>query len=103
MTISGDLIDVADEYNKFLNNIITADETWCFLYDPKKKASSEWKSSPPPPPPPPHSKKFRVGRAKGNIMFLKVSHPTPLSGMVHYGFIPEGKMVSGKIYRASIN
>jgi hypothetical protein len=39
MTISGDLIWTADEDSKFLNNIITADETWCFLYDPQKKGN----------------------------------------------------------------
>jgi hypothetical protein len=39
MTISGDLIRTADEDSKFLNNLITADETWCFLYDPQKQGS----------------------------------------------------------------
>ena len=36
MGISGDLIDMADNDNNFLNNIITREETWCFLYDPQK-------------------------------------------------------------------
>jgi len=46
MKIYSDLIDVADKDNKFLNNVITGDATWCFLYNPQKKQqSSEWKYS----------------------------------------------------------
>jgi hypothetical protein len=56
MGISGDLIDMADKGNKFLNNIITGDETRCFLYDPQtQRQCSEWKSLPPL-----LSKKFRA-------------------------------------------
>jgi hypothetical protein len=45
INISGALINVADTDNKFLNNIITGNETWCFLYSPQtKQQSSEWKS-----------------------------------------------------------
>jgi len=55
---------MADKENKFLNNIITGDETRCFLYDPQtQRQSSEWTSSPPP-----ISKKFRVYRGKGKVM-----------------------------------
>jgi hypothetical protein len=44
MSISSDLIDLADKDNKFLDRVITGDATWCFLYDPKtKQQSSEWK------------------------------------------------------------
>ena len=39
MSISDDLIDTADEENKINCNIITGDETWCFLYDPQKKTT----------------------------------------------------------------
>jgi len=31
VSIAGDVIDTADKDNKFLNNIITGDETWSFL------------------------------------------------------------------------
>jgi hypothetical protein len=45
MNISGALVDVADEDNKSLNNIITGNETLCFLYSPQTtQHSSEWKS-----------------------------------------------------------
>jgi len=33
MRISGDIIDISGKDNRFLKNIITGDETWCFLYD----------------------------------------------------------------------
>jgi len=69
MKIYSDLIDVADKDNKFLNNVITGDATWCFLYNPQKKQqSSEWKysfSSP-------CSKRFWVERGKGNLYYKHV-------------------------------
>lgn len=37
MSISGDFINMADRDNKYLNNTVTGDETWCFLYDPQTK------------------------------------------------------------------
>ena len=33
MRISDDLIDMADKYNIFLNDMIARDETWYCLYD----------------------------------------------------------------------
>jgi hypothetical protein len=54
---------MADKDKKFLNNVITGDKTWCFLYDAQTKwQSPDWKSPPPP------SKKFRVDRDKGKVM-----------------------------------
>jgi hypothetical protein len=35
MSICGDLIGSADKDGKFLNWIVTGDETWHFLYDPQ--------------------------------------------------------------------
>jgi hypothetical protein len=62
VSISGDLIDTADKDNIFLNNIITGDETWCFMYSPPaKRQPSEWKSSSSAP----RRKKFRVEGGKG--------------------------------------
>jgi len=40
MSISEGLIDTADKDNKVLSNIITGDETWCFLHDPQTKLKS---------------------------------------------------------------
>ena len=46
MSISGDIIHMSDKDNKFLDDITTGYETWCFLYDSqKKRQSSEWKIS----------------------------------------------------------
>jgi hypothetical protein len=65
MSISGDLIDMVDKDNRFLNNEITGDERWCFLYDPQtKQQTSEGKSLSPR-----RRESFRVDRSKGNFMF----------------------------------
>lgn len=46
MAVSGDLIAMANTDKNFLNNIVTGDGTWCFLYDSKAKhLFSEWKTS----------------------------------------------------------
>jgi DUF1009 family protein len=37
MSICGDLIGSVDKDGALLKRIITGDETWCFLYDPKLK------------------------------------------------------------------
>ena len=37
MSTSGDFINMADRDKKYLNNTITGDETWRFLYDPQTK------------------------------------------------------------------
>jgi ribosomal protein S25 len=64
MTLAGDLLTMADQDSNFLNNIITGDETWCFLYDPQtKRQSSEWKS-----PSSPRTQKFRLDKSKGKVM-----------------------------------
>jgi hypothetical protein len=43
VTSCQDIIAMADADKKFLNKIITGDETWCFAYDPKtKRQSSVW-------------------------------------------------------------
>lgn len=80
---------MADKDKKFLNNIITGDKTWCFLYDAQTKwQSSEWKSLPPPP----QSKKIQVDREKGKAM-LEVFFDS--LGIIHE-FIPEGITVKKK-------
>jgi hypothetical protein len=37
---SGDLINMTDKDNELLNNRLTQDETWCFLFDPQTKQQS---------------------------------------------------------------
>jgi hypothetical protein len=36
VTSCHEIIAMADADRKFLNKIITGDETWCFAYDPEK-------------------------------------------------------------------
>ncbi|GFU97517.1 glypican-6 [Trichonephila clavipes] len=38
----GNLIDMAEEERKFLNNIVTGDESWCLKYDPKRANGKVW-------------------------------------------------------------
>ena len=45
MRISGDIIDMSGKDNRFLKDIITGEETWCFLYDLQTQRQSEQKSS----------------------------------------------------------
>lgn len=45
VTMSRDLIEMADADDRFLRKIVTGDNTWCFLYAPQtKRQSAEWKS-----------------------------------------------------------
>jgi hypothetical protein len=37
MSVSGDLINMVDKDNRFLNNVIIGDERWFFFYDPQTK------------------------------------------------------------------
>ncbi|GFS92876.1 uncharacterized protein TNCV_1162541 [Trichonephila clavipes] len=40
-----DLIHMANEDDRFLQKIVTGDETWCFLNNPQTKCqSSDWKA-----------------------------------------------------------
>jgi len=39
MSISGDIIHMSDKDNKFLDDITTGYETWCFLYDSQKNGN----------------------------------------------------------------
>ena len=76
VNISGALIDMADKDNKSFNNVITGNETWCFLYNARaKQHSSEWKSLSSP-----QSKKFWVHMGDGKVM-LDFLFPRALSVM----------------------
>jgi hypothetical protein len=91
LSICGDLIDSADKDGTFLNQIITGDEPWCFLYDLQlKRQSATWKL-----PSLPRKKKLRQDRSKGKVM-LELFFDS--SGIVHMEFIPEGATVSKHRY-----
>ena len=54
------------EGNRFLDSIITTDETWLWLHDPEtKQQSAVWKRSGSPPP-----EKARVSKSGGKFMFI---------------------------------
>ncbi|KAJ4445277.1 hypothetical protein ANN_07078 [Periplaneta americana] len=92
MTICGDLISSADDDPTFLNQIITGDETWCFLYDPQlKRQSATWKT-----PLSPRQKKPRQDRSKGKVM-LELFFDS--NGIFHMEFIPEGATVNKTRYK----
>jgi len=78
---------------RFWENIITGDETWCFAYDPAtKRQSAEW-----------------VGKTlqnQRNCDFKKSRVKTMLTvffffeaeGVIHREFVPEGQKVKAEFY-----
>jgi hypothetical protein len=88
MNIFGALIDVTDEDNKSRNNIITRNETWCFLYSPQNNTLLNGNHY--------HHLKARNFESIGVterlcwVFFLK--------GLFHYEFISECKTVNKEMY-----
>jgi hypothetical protein len=92
MSICGDLIDSADTDGMFLNQIITGEETWCFLYGPQvKQQLATWKL-----PSPSRKKKPQQDRPKGKVMLELFFNS---SGIVHMEFIPVGATVNKHHYK----
>jgi hypothetical protein len=61
---------MADADKNFFNKIITGDETWCFVYDPKTKwQSSEWVGETFPQP-----KKLKFQRSRIKNMLITFSN-----------------------------
>lgn len=82
---------MADADNYFLNMIVTADETWCFLYDPQtKRQSVEWKTKTSP-----KRKSFRMDKRKGKVMLVVFFD---YKGVIHNEFIPDGQTVNKEKY-----
>lgn len=79
------------EGNRFLQRIVTADETWLYYYDPEtKQQSSQWKCSDSPPP-----KKARCTRSMGKHMFIVFFD---MNGPILMHAVPKGKTVTGNYY-----
>jgi hypothetical protein len=76
---------------KFLDKVITGDESWVLYYDPEtNRQSEEWhmKSSPCP-------KKARMSRSRVKTMIVFVDS----RGIVHKEFVPPGQTVHHAFYK----
>jgi hypothetical protein len=92
VTTCQDIIVMADADTNFFNKIITGDETWCFVYDPKtKRQSSEWVGETSPP-----LKKLKFQRSRIKTMSIIFSHS---QGIVQKEFVPEEKTVNAEFYK----
>jgi len=79
------------EGDRFLDRIITQDETWLWHYDPETKAdSSVWKTPGTPPP-----KKAKVSRSGGKHMFVFFMDR---HGMILIHRVPEGQTINAAYY-----
>ena len=78
-----DLLLVGQD-ERFWENIITGDETWCFAYDPAtKRHSAEWVGQNSPKP-----KKLRFQKSRVKMVLIVFFDA---EGAVHREFVPEGQ------------
>ena len=76
---------------RFWDNIITGDETWCFAYDPAtKQQSAEWVGQNSPKP-----KKLRFQKSRVKTMLIVFSDT---EGIIHREFVPEGQKLNTEFY-----
>ena len=76
---------------RFWENIITGDETWCFAYDPAtKQQSAEWmgKNSSKP-----KKLRFKKSRVKTTLIVFFYAE-----GVIHREFVREGQKVNAEFY-----
>lgn len=79
------------EGERFLDRIVTLDETWLWHYDPESKAqSSVWKTPQTPPP-----RKAKVQKSGGKHMYLFLMDR---KGMILQHQIPDGQTVNADYY-----
>ena len=91
MEIAQNMPECVENDSKFLNNVITGDESWVYGYNPETKAqSSQWKHSSSPRP-----KKARQVRSN-----VKVSLTVFLDSrrLVHHESAPQGQTVTKEFY-----
>jgi len=90
-TIARDLFERSCEDVQFLKNIVTADESLVYGYDPEtKQQSSQWKG-----PTSPRPKKGRQVRSKTMVMLLAFFDS---EGIVHHKYAPDGQTISKEFY-----
>ena len=75
----------------WLDNVITVDETWIYLYDPEtKQQSTQWVKKGGPPP-----KKARVSKSAAKTMIITFFDK---KGMVYNHVVPRGQTVNAEYY-----
>ena len=80
-----------EQDERFWENIITGDETWCFAYDPAtKRKSAEWAGQNSPKP-----KKLRFQKSRVKTMLIVFLNA---EGAIHREFVPEGQKVNAEFY-----
>jgi [histone H3]-lysine36 N-dimethyltransferase SETMAR len=91
--ISADLMEEADRDPSFTRSIITADESWCYLFDPKTKAESRvWMRKTDPPEAVPVAP---IHRSRKKVL---VTTFFDSDGLVHAEFLPQGETVTAMYY-----
>jgi hypothetical protein len=83
-------VEMVKKDESVLSNIVTGDETWCFMYDPTtKRQSAEWVS-----PKKPKPSKVCMEKSCMKTMFVFFD----AQGVIHREFVPEGQTVNGQFY-----
>jgi len=86
-----ELMQSVDKQPKFLEAIVTGDETWCFQYDPEcKRQSMEWRSKSSP-----RQQKFRFQKSKTKVMLITFFDSI---GIIHKEFVLPGQTVNKEYY-----
>jgi len=76
----------------YINNIITCDETWIFIYDPEtKRKSMHWKA-----PTSPRMKKARMSESKFKAMLMVFFD---IKGLIFVEWVPSGQTVNQYYYK----
>ena len=93
LSICVDILENIENDPKFLENVITCDESWFFQYDPEtKRQSMNWKS----PSSPMRQKKARLSKSKFELMMIVFFY---IRGIVHIEWVPEGRTVNQVYYQ----
>ena len=86
-----DILQMIEADFKFLNNIVTCDESWVFTYDPEsKRQSAQWKHGTFPRP-----KKARMSRSQEKVMVIPFFDS---QGLIHVEWVPQGQTVTEEFY-----
>ncbi|PNF31454.1 hypothetical protein B7P43_G03413 [Cryptotermes secundus] len=83
------------EGDKFLDSIVTEDETWCHHYEPEsKRQSMEWRH-----PDSPRNKKFKTQPSAGKVMCTAF---WDMRGVILLDFLEPGETVNSERYKTTL-